>query len=382
MWRIRKRPIAVLCVLLALTLWGIVLTRQVLAGRAQRHIDAGIEFVRSGRPREAEREWREAARLAPNNAIVWDLLSELYIDTQQWSKGTEALQNLRRVAPGRPYLYSKMAACALRTGNELEAQRLAQEELKRNPTDPASLTILAFLAEMQQDTERQIGYLQHLVAHSPNDVDALHDLIQAYAVAGKYPEALPIAEHLLAVRPQDSYAFALRGAARFETDASPAASAQAEADLLKALQGDPLSAFARYTLGRLYMREGRFDKAVFQLELAQKLTPLKMDVPFELATAYARMNQPAKAAAARQRFETLRQAANRVNELQKRCALDKNNFYAHLQLGQLLLQNADYRQALYYLQRALVLNPRSGAARDAYQKLAAQINSQMPSLPR
>ena len=48
-----------------------------------------------------------------------------------------------------------MAACALRSGNELEAQRLAQEELKGNPGDPASLTILAFLSEMQQNTEQQ-----------------------------------------------------------------------------------------------------------------------------------------------------------------------------------------------------------------------------------
>ncbi len=375
-WRKHKRPLGLLIVLLALGLCAIELTRQASVRRVHRHIDAGIEYVRLRRPGDAEREWLAAIKLDPNNAALWELLSTLYIHTEQWNKGSEALRQLLRVAPTRPYIYSRLAACALRSGNELEAQRLAREELKRNPGDEASLTILAFLSNMQDNTEEQIGYLQRLLERSPNNPETLHALAQAYREAGKYPQVLPIVDRLIAVSPTDPYAYAMRGAARYETDASPAGTAQAEGDLLKALASEPDFAFARFNLGRVYLRQREYDKAITQLEIAEQLYPGKMDVPFELATAYSRTGQTEKAKLARQRFATLRQEATLVSVLQKRCVLEKNNFDAYLQMGRLMLRNENFRQAFYYLQHALVLKPDNSAAKEAYQQLAAQIGRQ------
>jgi tetratricopeptide (TPR) repeat protein len=369
----RKRQLAGLVLVAALGIWGVVLVLQARTREARRHIDAGMAFVRLAQADNAEKEWQEAARLTPDNPAVWELLSELYINSEQWEKGTQALKHLLRTSPNHPFIYSRMAACALRSGQELEAQHLAQEELKRNPNDPASLTILAFLSEMQQDTDQQIVYLKRLEAIQPNDPDTLHDLVEAYYASGKYLDLLPIADRLVSIKPTDRTAYALRGAARFETDASPAAMAKAEADLLESLKIEPLSPFVRYTLGRLYLRERQYQKAVFQLELAQKLYPQKMDVYFDLATAYARVGQSEKAATARQRFEELRQEATTINVLQKQCALDKNNFDAHLKLGKLKLKYGDTRQALTYLQRALELRPNSVEAKAAFGQLKQEL---------
>jgi Flp pilus assembly protein TadD len=366
-WQARKRPIVLAAITLAAILWAVMLARQTRFRQAQQHIDAGIEAIRAGQSHDAEREWVEAARLTPDNADLWELLSTLYINTEQWSKGLYALQHLQRVAPNRPYLYSRMAACALRTGNEIEAQRLALLELKQNPGDEASLTIMAFLSSMQQDSAQQISYLQRLLARHPKNSDTLHDLAQAYYDADRFSEVLPTTDALMAVRPNDGLGYSLRGAARYALDATPAASAQSEAD--------------RYMLGRVYLREGQFQKAIFQLELAQKLYPRKMDVPFELAVAYARMGQPAKAAAAQQRFETLRQEATQIAVLQKHCVVDHNDFAGHLQLGRIMLQNGDLRQSYYYIQRALVLNPHSSEAKAVYKQLATQLNNQAHDLP-
>ena len=383
LWRTRKRRLLLLLLIsaLAVALWAVVLRRQLTAARVHRPIDAGMEFFRNRRPRDAEREWLAAVKLNPNDAGAWELLSELYIENEQWGQGLFALKQVLRLAPSRPYIYSRMAACALRLSNELEAQRLAQEELKRNPNDEASLTILAFLSNMQDNTEQQIGYLQRLLARSPNNPETLHALAQAYREAGKYADVLPTAERLIAVRPQDGYGYAMRGAARFEVDASPRGLAQSEADLQRALAIEPEFAFARFALGRVYLREGRYSDAITQLEEAQQLYPDKMDVPFELATAYARAGQPARAAEARRRFETLRQEATQVDVLQKQCALDKNNFPGFLRLGKIMLRNQDYRQAYYYLQHALVLNPNSAEAKAAYQELAAQLQNETAPSP-
>jgi cytochrome c-type biogenesis protein CcmH/NrfG len=381
LWRVRKRQISVLILGAAVLLWAAVLVRQATAARVQRHIDAGMEFVRKRQPREAEREWQAAVKLSPNNAGVWELLSELYIENEQWSSGMFALKQVLRLAPDRPYLYSRMAACALRMSQELEAQRLAQEELKRNPNDEASLTILAFLSNMQDNTEQQIGYLQRLLVRSSDNPETLHALAQAYREAGKYAQALPVADRLVTLRPADGYGYAMRGAARFEVDASPAGLTQSETDLKKALAIEPDFAFARFALGRVYLREGHYPEAITQLEQAEQLYPDKMDVPFELATAYARAGQTAKAAEARRRFEALRQEATQVDVLQKQCALDKNNFDGFLHLGKIMLRNQDYRQAYYYLQHAVVLNPKSAEAKAAYQQLAAQLQNETAPAP-
>lgn len=337
--------------------------------------------MRAGQVQDAEREWQAAAKIAPNNADLWELLSELYIKTEQWDKGTQALNQLLRVDPKRPYIYSRMAACALRNSNEVEAQRLALEELKRNPNDEASLTILAFLGEMSENSEQHTLYLKRLLEHNPNDAATLLALAREDYDASKYAESMPVVEKLIALKPDEGDAYAIRGAARYELDGSPPATAQSEADLLKALQINPLRAFARFALGKVYMRQGQYRKAIFQLELAQKLYPHKMDVPFELATAYARAGQPAKATAARQRFEIMRRQTTRMDMLQKQCSFDKNNFAAHLELGSFFLEMEDRRKAWTYLHRALELNPKSAEANQAYQQLMKQIIQDQSVMP-
>lgn len=371
--RIRRRLFVGLLVALAVGLWGAVLFRQAQRAQAQKRLDAGMEFARVGQAGKAERAWREAARLAPNNPLVWELLGELYMNTDQWSKGLEAYRHLLRAAPNKPFLHARLATCALRSGEELLAFQYAQEELKRRPEDAPSLAILAFLSEMQDDPEKQIEYLQRLLKRNPNDVEFLRSLAQAYSKLGKYAEMGPVLERLLAAKPDDAAAYAMRGMARFQMEASPAALAQSEADLLKALRYNALYPFARYYLGRLYMRQGQFKQAVFQLELAQQLTPHEMNLPFELATAYARLGQPDRAAAARRRFEALRQETTRISVLQKQCSLEKNNFDSHLALGRLTLARGDYRQAGYYLGRAVALRPDSSEAKKLYDQLRAQL---------
>ena len=101
---------------------------------------------------------------------------------------------------------------------------MAQEELKRNSNDEASLTILAFLSDVGENSAQHIAYLKKLLERNPNDPETLLSLSQAYYEAGKFAEAVLITDRLIAVRPTEGNAYAIRGAARYELDASPAAS--------------------------------------------------------------------------------------------------------------------------------------------------------------
>ena len=371
-----KRPKPLLLLIIggvALALWVNVYYRQRAAGEIRGRIDAGIEAVRLGRPADAEREWLAAAKLNPGNPAIWELLSELYINTEQWKKGADSLTTLHRIDPNRKLIYSRLAACTLRMANEIEAQKLANEELKVNPTDESSLTILAFLSGMQENTELQVGYLKRILDKNPKNAEALHDLAQADIESGKFSEALATADKLVAVSPNDGFGYAIRGAARFEIDASQAAFTQCEADLLKALQSSPLSGFGRFNLGRVYHRHGDCTKAVYQLELAQKLYPSKMDVPFELANAYAKLGQKEKSAASRSRFELLRSEATSLSVLQKKCSLDPNDFDSFLKMGEHSLLIGNTRKAYYYVQHAMALKPNDPKVKEANKKLLLQM---------
>ena len=367
--RASTRRVAFAVLVLALAVWAFVLVRESRKRPVHQRIDAGIAFVRGGRTYEAERAWLDAAAVAPDNPLVWRLLGELYLETEQWPKGVAAFQKLERLAPDTPYLYSRLATCALRTGEEMQAMGYAQQALQRNPGDDASLAILSFVSEMQDDPDRQIDYLQRLLKNHPDDAEFLQSLIKAYQRKGQYADILPLAKRLLDLRPNDPVSPAMRAMALFESDASPAALKEAEADLNRALARNADYPFARYYLGRVYLRQGRTADAVAQLEAARRLNPREMKAVFELAGAYGRAGRRADAASARRDFEALRDEATRMSVLQKRCALDRNDFDSHLALGELTLSRADYRQAGYYLGRAVALRPDSAAARDAYRRM-------------
>lgn len=375
--RSRMRWLA-LSLLVVTSIWGLVFALQADKRRAQPYLEAGIEFARIGEGVKAEHAWREALRFTPNSPILWELLGEYYLSSEHWSKGKEAFTHLAELTPEKPSVYARLAACCLRTGDEQAAYQYAHEELKRNSKDSASLAMLAFLSEMQDDVEKQVEYLQRLLVNLPDDAEYLRSLALAQYKQGKIAEMLPLLEHLIRVSPKDAVAYAMRGMARLETEPTSTGLKQAEADLLHALELQSSYPFARFTLGRLYVRQRQYEKAIPELELAESLNPHQMNAPFELATAYERTGQKEKADAARRRFDKLRVEATEMSILQKRCSLQKDDFDSHLALGKLTQSRQDYRQASYYIKRALTLRPDSKEAKEAYEVLLAQLQETNP----
>ena len=353
----------------AIALWIVVFITQRNSSDNGQRLERGATFVKEGNPKQAETEWLIVAKRSPNNPVVWELLAELYINTEQWAKANSALRELQKIAPLRPQIYSRMAACSLRLGNEPEAQRLAKEELKVNPEDQSSLAILAFLANMQESSVDQVGYLYRILAKHPEDSDNLLSLSQALYESGKYQEAIDAATKLLAITPSNAMAFSIRASSRYEIDATPDASSLSEKDILNALKAKPLSAFSRYTLGQINLRQGKLKEGIKQLELAEKLNPRKLDIPFALQKAYLKDGQPQKSEAERIRFVKLREDTTLKNVLQKKCTVERNNFDIHLQLGLMMLEDENYRKATYYIDRALILQPRNKDAIKASEKL-------------
>jgi predicted Zn-dependent protease len=373
--RSTKRTAVAAAILLvaASAAWGVILLRQYRAAPAQRHIDAAMQYSQQRLGREAEREWRAAVRLDPDNAAAWEQLGELYFSTRNWVAAVEPFQQLRRLKPDAPHVCERLAACTLRSGDEVSALRYAEEELKRDPNNIGALAIAATLLADTGDDTRRLEYLRRLARLRPDDPDFLAMLAAALTGAGLYAEARPVLGHLLERAPDSAVTYLLRGRGWLEGDPSPQGLAQAEADLKRALALRPGYAAPHLYLGRIYRRRGQPARALPELEKAARGQPDRSDVYFELAGLYQQMGRADDAARARARFEALRQEADLIGRLEQRCAVDPNDFDDHKRMGLLALRRGDDRRASHYLNRAQKLRPEDADVRAALQQLASRL---------
>jgi cytochrome c-type biogenesis protein CcmH/NrfG len=343
--------------LLAAAGWATVLIGQGRSAPYRRHLDAGRQHASQGEARRAAEEWQAAVRLDPRSAIVWELLGELYTSTSNWQGGAVAFKALAGLTPDAPQVHSRLATCLFRNGNERDALAEARKELERNPDDPAALIISALVLSKMGELDQEVAALEKLLKGDPDNFFALVLLAENLTYRHDYAVARPYVERILKIAPDHAEAYSLRAIATYNEDRSQGGLARAEADFIQSLKHDPQAPFARLYLGKIYRTRGDLKKAIFQLSTAQRLMPNKQDINFELAATYEQAGQRATAAVFRKRFETIRDRMALKAGLQKKCAVDPESFDAHLRLGTLLLNEADYSLARSYLDKAKSLRP-------------------------
>jgi tetratricopeptide (TPR) repeat protein len=354
---------------LAGVIWGVVFMRQHQTTPSQQHLEAGIAYDHQGQHDAACREWQEAVRLNTNNSTAWRLLGYTYISEDRWSDATEAFRQLLRLNPSEPDIYTSLATCTLRTNDFTAAKGYAQEAVKHNPNDVAALAIAVYCSPALGDQAERLDYLRRLVKLRPDDKDYL--LMLAYPLTSKlaFAEARPLVEHILALDPQNAQAYALRGYIRFTETPSPQSLKEAEADLRRSLELNPLDAFALFQLGRVYKQKSLPAKAIPLLEKATHLAPNQHQMYYELAEAYQQVGNVKLAAVARKRFTTLRDQKDRESQLVKRVIAFPNDFDSNLECGLFLLEKGDLHKARVCLDKAQQLRPDDIRAKAAFQKL-------------
>lgn len=352
--------------------WSLVLLWQIKTGPVQQRVDAGIAYFQAGQAEKAEREWREAVRLDPQNVDAWELLGEHYLKTRNWQSGLETYRQLLRLTPDKPDVRARLALCALRSGDAASALRYGQEALQRDPNNITALNLCATLLASSGDYQRQLEHLRRLAQLQPDDPDVLTRLAVELTFRRLHNEAAPLLERVLRLNPQSAQAHALRGVASFDQDASPEGLARAEADFRRSLELSPNAPFPHLYLGKIYRRRGSMEKAILHLEQAAQRMPDRKEIFFELASVYEKAGHPAKAARARRRFEALQIEAEREDTLRKRCAAAPGDFDSHLQLASLLIKKGDYPGARLFLNRAEALHPQNRQVQAIRRRLASR----------
>ncbi|MDX1933657.1 MAG: tetratricopeptide repeat protein [Capsulimonadales bacterium] len=355
-----------------------------------RHFDRAEAFVRERKGPEAEAEWLAVVKADPDNVAARELLAEYYLSHQDWQKGVEAFRRLATLAPTKPHVLCKQAACLLRVDNQVEAIDVSREELKRDPDCVTALGLITSLMAQRPgiDAKQQLEYLRRLARLQPEDVDIQRMYVEMLANQYLYDEMRPAIAQLLKVRPDDPQGFNLLGTADLARADQPQGAKDAVVWFRKSLavteKTGQANGGAHFGLGRAYLSLRQPERAIPELENAIRILPNIARVTKELANAYQAGGMPEKAAIARKRFLEMERIAGDERMLVVRSSTYPDNPEYPRRLGELYLRTNDPERADYYLRKAAKLRPEDAGIRALLaraEKLAAERAKNRPIAP-
>ncbi|MDF2440402.1 MAG: hypothetical protein JWN98_1386 [Abditibacteriota bacterium] len=367
----------------AIMAWVAVWVWQARYAPVARHIEAGQKYFEQGRPAEAANEWLQAVQLDPHNATAWELLGDYYSGAKNWPAAREAYERVARLQPDTPQLFSRLAVSIGQMGDVQTAQRHATEAIKRDPNDVDALYIVVtLLGQSGLDEALRLEYLRRLVKLEPDNSEYLGLTTDALILGKQFREAKPLVERLLKLNPNFAPAYAMRGSIILNSERSPSALAQAEADFRKALQWEPHNLQSRRYLAKVLLRRKLPTQAIQQLEIVQRAQPRDFVHLHELAIAYQHAGDIAKATFYRRRFAQMEQVAYKIKTLKVHVKSNPKDFESMLQLGTLLSKSHNPKDAEKYLQKALALRPTEARAKKANRELERRYQNELLSAMR
>lgn len=223
------------------------------------HLLAGSLLERQGRSEQAEREYQQAAQLAPDSA----------------ADALVALSNL--------YMHDKRFAEAEATLRKLEALR---------PNDAGVHLQLGRMLAISGKNEEAISEMEAGLKLDPEDVKAQRDLADLYVDSGKYDQAQPLYAALLKANPTDASLHYGLGRVFVKEKKFP----EAEQELTKAVQLKPDFGEAYGELAVAANENKDYALAVKATDLRGKYLPETAISFFLRATAYDHLRDVKQAA--------------------------------------------------------------------------------------
>jgi tetratricopeptide (TPR) repeat protein len=167
---------------------------------ASAYNNLGIAFDREGRTDEAISQYQQAIRLAPGYAEAYINLGADFAAGQRFDEAIANYRQAIQIDPGRPDIYFHLGMALGQSGRIREAVAQYREAVRLNPNLTLALNNLAWaLATSPDDQLRNGPEAVRLAEHACELTQygnplLLGTLAAAYAEAGRFPEAVTMAE--------------------------------------------------------------------------------------------------------------------------------------------------------------------------------------------
>ncbi|MFH1679639.1 MAG: tetratricopeptide repeat protein [Candidatus Eisenbacteria bacterium] len=212
----------------------------------------------------AEKAYREAIRLAENDAPIRAALARMYADAERWEDAAAEYEKL--AADGyRPFdIHHRLVGVYLRLGRGEDAIRNAEVLAE---IDPSNMKLRAELGDLYLSLGREregIAALEAAWKADPGEPGPARRLVEVHLAAERFEEAEALLRELLAHDGEDSWAWARLSYARLRLGD--------EEESLRAIERaaaiDPTNGGIHYLLGNTYLLRGRLEEALEHFTLA------------------------------------------------------------------------------------------------------------------
>jgi superkiller protein 3 len=224
--------------------------RSKLSPAAEKHYRQGVRHVRVRRDSLAEKEFRKAIEIDPNNASPRYQLAFLLGNRSDYRGMFKELWKAARLQALPSERLRALAGLSLLAGKSRDAIAYYREELKSSPPSPEAMRMLG-LVLVESGSSRREGFelLQKALKKRSDDYSTLSAAGLAYALSGDYERA--------------------------------------EKFLKSAIELNRDHPEAQGRLGLVLLLEGRTDESIQRLNEAVKLNPGVAELHVNLAKAYA-----------------------------------------------------------------------------------------------
>ncbi len=274
------------------------MSRDATQADLQTLMEQARSYERQQNYADAERTYKQALALAPNDAETLKRLGILYQTELKFEASIDSLQRVLKVAPQYPEVNFILGLSYFNLKNFPAAIESFQRELNTSRAHPRCRYYLALALESMGRQEEATAQLDRTVAENPKDADALYllallhrdasqraiqllknldsDSFQLHALMGhnyaddsRYEDAIREYRAALAKRPNAPglhYAIAVMYWGLFQIDA-------AEKEFLEARKEDPNNPLTNLYLGEIAVRQQRFQEAIGYLKISEAADP-------------------------------------------------------------------------------------------------------------
>jgi tetratricopeptide (TPR) repeat protein len=254
-------------------------------------------YVGTGQYQPAIALLNELRSSGGSNANVENLLTQSLLGNGQPEEAFAAFERASRLAPENEKLYLYIVESCMSHGYYDMGLRVVEAGLKRLPRSAPLVFEHGILLAHLDFIEEAMKELQKVTKLAPGSDVAYIAAAQKSIFESDVDEAVRIAREGIRKGKQHFMLLALYGEAVMLSgvEAGSQELAEARAALEQSVALSPTYVSARMTLGKLYLIEGRMDDAIVHLNVARELDPKNSAVYANLATAYRRRGETARA---------------------------------------------------------------------------------------
>jgi Flp pilus assembly protein TadD len=240
-----------------LSIWQDAHEKNPRSARPALHV--GLAHEKLGDFEGALKAYKRAVELEPGHAMAHYDVGVIYNNKGQYERAEAAFRRALDIDPGYALARSNLAAVLMRRGRMAEAEAELRKSIELSPLSPTPYYNIALLLMNARRYPEAEPYLMKLLTLVPRDADIINKLAIVFIKTARSGKARETLEEGIASFPGDYHL--LINLASLEDEAGNMQ--EAERLYIRTIKAAPVTAYAPFdALGRLYIRTGRFDKAL------------------------------------------------------------------------------------------------------------------------